>query len=193
MNQDIDNPFPGPVRRGGGFVRARLDCHGGFGGLENNKTQQTSNVYNQQVAVQGGSSGSIAVAIGGQNNTGNLTINAQNVDAGVVTALGNQLASLAGLAESQSAQTAQTDSLTTQALATDLGSIVGNFTPQSPAAQAELLAGTSPLGSPSGTGTTASGSFWQWVSSNQVADLAIVAGTLLSLLVYLRSKGRAAA
>lgn len=161
-------------------------CRGGFGGLENNKTDQTENVKNEQVTVQGGSGSSTTVGVGGQDNTANLTVNNYNADASIITSVSNGLTQLAAIGESENAQNEETDNLTLQSVLQDFDALVANTVPQSAGAQAELLNGTSPL---AGEATPAN-SFWSWISSDQIADVAVLLGTLLTVGVYLKTKGK---
>lgn len=163
-----------------------LACRGGFGGLENNQTQQTEKVTNQQATVQGGTGNSVAIAVGGQDNTSNLEVNNYNADASIIDSVSNGLANLSALSESENAQSAETDNLTVQSLANELASIVANTVPQSVGAQAELLNGASPLDtSGENAGIATAGAKW-----DTFTDIAVVAGTVLTLFVFLRTKGK---
>ena len=176
-------------RRTGGLSgwELSLACRGGFGGLENAQTTQNEQETNEQVTIQGGSGNSTTVGVGGENNTANTTVNNYNADAGIIDAVSNGLATLAGQSESQAAQAEETDNLTVASLSNNLAAITANAAPQSAAAQQEINGGGSPL-----AGTTGTASSWGGLTSTDAVNLAVIGGTVLTAIVFLRSRGRSA-
>ena len=177
-------------RRTGGLrgMELSLACRGGFGGLENAQTTQNEQVNNEQVSIQGGSGDSTTIGVGGQNNVANTTVNNYNADAGIIDAVSNGLATLAGQSEDQAAQAEETDNLTVAGLSSDLAAITANAAPQSAAAQAEIAGGASPLDNTPVT----TGGFSGLVNSSTVVNLAVIGGALLTAIVFLRSRGKSA-
>lgn len=159
----------------------------GFGGLENAQTTETENVTNNQVSVEGGSGGS-TVGIGGENN--NVTLNEQSVDVPVIQAVTNSLATLAQLGQSESAQSEQYDNQTVNGLASDLAAITANAAPQSAAASNEILAGSSPLAGAEPATSNQTGFWSNFNFSDETVNIAVVLGTVLSIWVFLKSRGK---
>jgi hypothetical protein len=176
-------------RRTGGLrgMELSLACRGGFGGLENAQTTQNEQVNNEQVSIQGGSGDSTTIGVGGQNNVANTTVNNYNADAGIIDAVSNGLATLAGQSESQAAQAEETDNLTVASLSNNLAAITANAAPQSAAAQQEIDGGSTPLG-----GSTATSGWSGFINSSSVLNTAVIGGAVLTAIVFLRSRGKSA-
>ena len=155
--------------------------------MENAQTTQNEQVNNEQVSIQGGSGDSTTIGVGGQNNVANTTVNNYNADAGIIDAVSNGLATLAGQSESQAAQAEETDNLTVASLSNNLAAITANAAPQSAAAQQEIDGGSTPLG-----GSTATSGWSGFINSSSVLNTAVIGGAVLTAIVFLRSRGKSA-
>ena len=91
----------------------------------------------------------------------------------------NTLTNLSNLSASENAQINETSQLTVAGLANQLGQIVANTVPQSSAATQEILSGATP------TQTATSGGV-----SNNLVNLAIVAGVVFTALAFFKSGGK---
>jgi hypothetical protein len=185
-NDNFD--FRAGTRRSNGGVRgfaSRLVCRGDFGSTEDKSSTQTST--ESQVTVQGGGSGSATVAIGAgaQGNQFNVT----SLDPAVLETASEEVNSVVSAGaevvtqiESNAAQEQGISDQTIQYQSDVLATIAANAAPQTPAAQSEILSGTSPDPGITGTGTTG--------SQQKIENLVFIVAALASVYAFLRTRGR---
>ena len=143
-----------------------------------NNTTSTANAFGFGAEVAGQSaqlannSVQSALGFGAEALASNTVANSQAL---------NTLTNLSNLAASQNSQINETSQLTISSLANQLAGITANAAPQTAAAQQEILAGTSP------TQTATSGGG----ISNNIVNLAIVAGVVFTALAFFKSGGKA--
>ena len=147
-----------------------ISTHRLFGGGESNPSTSTaSTTVNQQATTQSG----IAA-------TGGSTVTVSTLDLPLAE---HAIDAVATIAQYNTGSANET----TAFLAQQLGQIVANTVPQTPAAQAEIIGGTPPtnLVTPSQTAAAASAPKWTTI------DYVLAASAVLSIAAYFR-KGKTA-
>jgi hypothetical protein len=168
------------LRRCSGGVSDRFVCRKSFGGLESTTASTKVNTNQNQVSVQGGGAGSYTAAAGGGNTvakkgTLNESVNI-SADPQVLADAENAVNNSTASAFQFGAETESISAANTGAADATINALAGQITGQ--ASGIDPTTGLPTTNAPAGFDWT------KWV------NIAFIGGTVISLAVYLRSRGK---